>query len=314
MTDGEENVTMSRLKARPIKKRIKNWFLFRLITTIISLLNFLPRNAAISVGGFLGKLAYFLIGEARRKTLYNLSLAFGKVMNGKKLRKLAYQVFENVGKNVADAVRLKKMSWEDIEKITEIEGLEHFDKAYRAEKGVIGFTGHISNFELMAAYFSLRGYKLSVVGREVYDPRLDRLLVENRESVGIENIPSSAGVKPILKVLRAGKFLGVLADQDSSRVRGVFVNFFGRPARTPVGPVLLAYKTGSPIVPMAIVRKNKNKYKIIVKPPVELTFSENREKDITNVTQKCMQVLESIIREHPDQWLWMHDRWKSKPE
>ncbi|GAI68307.1 unnamed protein product, partial [marine sediment metagenome] len=95
-------------------------------------------------------------------------------------------------------------------------------------------------------------------------------------------------------------FLGVLADQDSSRVRGVFVNFFGRPARTPVGPVLLAYKTGSPIVPMAIVRKNKNKYKIIVKPPVELTFSENREKDITNVTQKCMQVLESIIREHPD--------------
>lgn len=299
---------------KPLKKRIKNWLLYRVITTIISLLNILPRNFAISAGGFLGKLAYLLIGDARRRTLSNLSLTFGKEINETKLRKLACRVFENVGKNVADAVRLKKMSWEDVDRITEIEGLEYFDKAYRAEKGVIGFTGHIGNFELMAAYFSLRGYKLSVIGRELYDPRLDRLLVESRESTGLENIPSSAGVKPILKALRAGKILGMLADQDSSRVRGVFVNFFGRPARTPVGPALLAYKTDSPIVPMAIIRKHKNKYKIIVKPLVELTFSENREKDITDVTQKCTQVLESIIREYPDQWLWMHDRWKSKPE
>ena len=262
----------------------------------------------------MGKLAYIIIGEARRRTQHNLSLAFGKEWDEKKLKRLAGQVFVNVGKNVADFVRLKKMKWEDIDKIVEIEGLEYFDQAYRAGKGVIGFTGHIGNFELMAAYFSLRGYKLSVVGREVYDPRLDRLLVENREGVGLENIPSSAGVKPLLKVLRAGKFLGVLADQDSSRVSGVFVNFLGRPARTPVGPVLLAYKTGSPIVPMVIVRKYNNKYKIIVKPPVELTFSEDREKDIIDVTQKCTAVLESIIREYPDQWLWMHDRWKSKPE
>jgi len=314
VADGEKDVAMSRLEIRRIKKRIKNWLLFRLITTIISLLNFLPRSFAISVGGFLGKLAYFLIGEARRKTLYNLNMAFGKSADGRKLRKLAYQVFKNVGKNVADAVRLKKMKWADIERITEIEGLEYLDQVYKAGKGIIGLTGHMGNFELLGAYFSLKGYKVSVVGRELYDLRLDRLLVENRESAGIENIPSSAGVKPILKALRAGKILGVLADQDSSRVRGVFVDFFGRPARTPVGPALLAYKTGSPIVPMAIVRKDKNKYKIIVKPPVELTFSEDREKDITDVTQKFTKVLESIIREYPSQWLWMHERWKSKPE
>jgi len=235
-------------------------------------------------------------------------------MNETKLRKLACVVFQNVGKNVVDVVRLKKMKYEDVERITEIEGLKYLDQAYRAGKGVIGLTGHIGNFELMAAYLSLKGYKLSVVGREVYDPRLDRLLVKNRESVGLESIPTSAGVKPILKALRAGRFLGVLADQDSSRVRGVFVNFFGRPARTPAGPALLAYKTGAPIVPMAIVRKNKNKYKIIIKPPVELAFSENREKDMTDVTQRCTQVLEAIIREYPDQWLWMHERWKSKPQ
>jgi KDO2-lipid IV(A) lauroyltransferase len=305
---------MSSSKGKPIRKRIKNWFLYRLITSIISLLNLLPRNIAISVGAVLGRLAYLLIRDARSRTQRNLGMAFGNQLDEGEINKLGRRVFENVGKNVADAVRLKKMRWQDVEKIIDIEGLEHFDEAYRKGKGVIGFTGHIGNFELMAAYFSLRGYKLSVIGREVYDPRLDQLLVENRESVGLENIPSSAGIKPILKVLRAGKFLGVLADQDSSRVRGVFVDFFGRAARTPVGPVLLAYKTGSPIIPMAIVRKGKNRYKIIVKPQVQLVFSEDREKDILDVTQRCTQVLESIIREHPDQWLWMHDRWRSRPK
>jgi KDO2-lipid IV(A) lauroyltransferase len=299
---------------KQIRKRIKNWFLFRLITTIISLLNFLPRNSAIALAGFLGKLSYFSIAPARRKTKENLKLAFGKEISENRLKEIACQVFVNLGKNVADAVRLRKTRWEDVEMITEIDGLEYFDTAYRAGKGVIGFTGHISNFELMAAYFSLRGYKLSVIGREVYDPRLNRLLVKNRESVGLRNIPSSAGVKPLLRVLRSGEFLGILADQDSSRVRGVFINFFGRPARTPVGPVLLAYKTGSPIVPMAIVRKERNRYKIIVKPPVELACSDNREKDIADTLHKCSDALESIIREYPDQWLWMHDRWKSQPE
>jgi KDO2-lipid IV(A) lauroyltransferase len=305
---------MSSSKEKPIGKRIKNWFLYKLITSIISLLNLLPRDIAISVGATLGRLAYLLIRDARRRTQRNLRVAFGNQLDDRYIRKLARRIFENVGRNVADAVRLKKLKWEDVERITGIEGLEYFDEAYRAGKGVIGFTGHIGNFELMAAYFSLRGYKLSVIGREVYDPRLDRLLVENRESVGLENIPTSAGVKPILKVLRAGKFLGVLADQDSSRVRGVFVNFFGRTARTPVGPALLAYKTGSPIIPMAIVRKDGNRYKIIIKPQVQLAFSEDREKDILDVTQRCTDVLESIIREYPDQWLWMHDRWKSKPQ
>lgn len=303
---------MSSSGTRRIKKRIKNWFLYRLITSIISLLNFLPRNFAISVGGTLGKSAFALIRDARRRTVSNLSRAFGDEKNEKELRQLGSKVFENVGMNVADAVRLKKMKWEDIDRIVEIEGLEHFHQAYKLGKGVIALTGHIGNFELLAAWFSLRGYNVSVIGRELYDPRLDRLLVENRESVGLENIPTRAGVKPIIRALKEGRALGVLGDQDSSRVRGVFVNFFGKSARTPVGPILIPYKTGSPIIPMAIVRKGKNRYKIIVKPRVELTLSDDREKDVLDVTQKCTKVLESIIREYPDQWLWMHDRWKSK--
>lgn len=304
----------SKISTWSTRKRVKNWLLFRLITTLISFLNFLPRNIAISVAGFLGRSAYVIIRDARRRTLHNLTLAFGNEFEQGKLRRLGSRVFSNVGKNVVDAVRLKKMRWEDIEAMTEIEGLEHFDRAYKLGKGVIALTGHIGNFELLAAWFSLRGYKVSVIGRELYDPRLNRLLVQNREKVGLENIPTTAGVKPIIKALKVGRVLGVLADQDSSRVRGVFVDSFGRPARTPVGPILLPYKTGSPIIPMAIVRKGKNRYKIIVRPEIKLAFSDDRDKDVVEVTQRCTEVLESIIREYPDQWLWMHDRWKSKPE
>jgi KDO2-lipid IV(A) lauroyltransferase len=296
-----------------LKKRVKNWLLYNLITSIIFVLNSLPRKSSISLGRFLGKLAYFIIADARKRTQNNLKIAFGQEKNPRELRRLALNVFENVGKNVVDAVRLKNMKWNQIEGITKVEGLEYFDNAYKVGKGVIALTGHIGNFELLGAYFSLKGYKVSVIGRELYDPRLDALLVESRESVGLENIPSSASVKQVIRALRSGRALGVLADQDSSRVRGVFVDFFGRPARTPVGPVLLAYKTQSPIVPMAIVRDENDRYKIIVKKPVELVFSGNKEKDLIETTQNYTRVLESIIREYPSQWLWMHDRWKSKP-
>jgi len=304
---------MSRSSLKPAKKRLKNWFLYRFITSIIFILNFLPRKSSISLGGFLGKLAYFIIADARKRTQKNLRTASAEEKDERELKKLALSVFENVGKNVADAVRLKDMKWEEIEKITQIEGLEYFDNAYKMGKGIIAVTGHIGNFELLAAYLSLKGYKLSVIGRELYDRRLDALLVKSRESVGLENIPSSASVKQIIRALRSGRVLGVLADQDSSRVRGVFVDFFEKPARTPVGPVLLAYKTQSPIVPMAIVREEDDKYKILVKEPIELAFSGDKEKDIIQTTQKYTKVLESVIREYPSQWLWMHDRWKSKP-
>jgi KDO2-lipid IV(A) lauroyltransferase len=304
---------MSRFSFKPTRKRVKNWLLYKLIISIISVLNFLPRKSSISLGRFLGKLAYFIIADARKRTRNNLKIAFGQEKNPRELRKLALNVFENVGKNAVDAVRLKNMRWNQIEGITKVEGLEYFDNAYKMGKGVIALTGHIGNFELLAAYFALKGYKVSVIGRELYDLRLNALLVKIRENIGVENIPSSASVKQVIRALRSGRALGVLADQDSSRVRGVFVNFFGRPARTPVGPVLLAYKTQSPIVPMAIVRDENDRYKIIVKEPIKLVFSKDKEKDLIETTQKCTKVLESIIREYPSQWLWMHDRWKSKP-
>ncbi len=223
-------------------------------------------------------------------------------------------VFEEIGKNAADVARFGKLDSSTLDQMIEIEGVEHLDTAYKEGKGVIVLTGHIGNFELLAAYLSLKGYKFSVIGRELYDARLNRLLIKNRESVGLENISSSQDVRRAIKALRAGRLLGVLADQDSTRVKGIFVDFFGRAARTPVGPAFLHLKIGSPIIPVAILREKSEGYRILVKPPLKFKSRGEKNKDVRELTQKYTEILEQIIREHPSQWLWMHERWKSRPD
>ncbi len=300
------------MRTRPFK-RIKNWLIYRSILLGTDLFNWLPRRRALSWGSFLGKVCYFLISDARRQTLSNLRMAFKDKREGE-IRKLGLEVFENLGKNAADAVRSGRLSWQEIGQMVEVEGMQHFDHAYKSGKGIVAPTGHIGNFELIAIYFSLAGYKVSVIGRELYDKRLDRLLVAARERAGIQSIPTTAGTKEVIRALRSGRALGVLIDQDSFRVRSAFVDFFGKPARTPVGPFLLAQRLGSPILPLAIVRKEDDNYKLIVKEQLRSGFAEDREKEIMDLTQKGTLFLEEIIREYPSQWVWMHRRWASQPE
>ena len=312
-----------------MRKRLKNWLIYRFILFLITFLNLLPRKLSLLLGASLGRFAYLIFPEARKTTLQNLKIAFPEKNSGRgpretgfryaqqapPLRKrLSLKIFESLGKNAVDAVRLPKMSWEEIQKITKVEGIEHLEKAYSLGRGVIGVTGHISNFELLAAYVSLRGFKLSAIGRELYDPRLNELLIKNRQKVGVQNIYSTASAKEVIKVLNSGRMIGVLMDQDTSRVRGIFVKFFDRLARTPVGPAILALRFNSPIVPMAIVQTRKGDYKIIIQEEIKPLSEKNREENIYYLTQKCTDFLEEVIREYPDQWVWMHKRWLRSPD
>jgi KDO2-lipid IV(A) lauroyltransferase len=296
-----------------MKRRIKNWLVYRFVTAVVFFFNLLSRKNAIFGGRTLGRWAFFLLKDSRKTTLENLESVFGKLKNKDELRKIALNVFENIGKNVVDVARLGKLDLSAIEKMIRVEGLKHFDSAYKKGKGVIALTGHIGNFELLAAYFSLKGYRVSVIGRDLSNPRLNKLLIRNRKSVGMENISSSEDVRKIIKALSSGRALGVLADQDSTRVKGMFVRFFGRPARTPVGPALLHLKLGSPVVPMVILGNGDEKYKIVVKPELHFEPTGDKNEDVKRLTQKYTEILEQVIRENPSQWVWMHRRWKSRP-
>ena len=190
-----------------------------------------------------------------------------------------------------------------------MEGLTRFDSAYKRGKGLIAVTGHISNFELIAAYFSWLGYKTAVIGREVYDPRLDKILIKNRTAVGTQNIPTDSSVKTILQALKGGKALGVLVDQNSKRVSNIKVDFFGQKANTPRGPFAIARKLNCPVVPLAIARTKGDYYRIIVGEILEPDCKKNQEEAVQYLADRTNQFLESIITEYPEQWIWMHKRW-----
>jgi KDO2-lipid IV(A) lauroyltransferase len=294
-------------------KRIRDSLFYLLILVLVRFFNALPRKFAIRLGGFLGSLGYYLFPKDRKTSIENLRLAFGRELSSGRIKKTARQSFANIGKCAVDVFRHRKLRREGIQQLVKIEGLEYFDRAYKQNRGLVAITGHLSNFELMAAFFSQSGYKVSVVGRKIYDERLNRLLVENREIMGMKDIDADASPKGFIKHLREARVIGVLIDQDSRRFRGVFVNFFGRDAYTPVAPFVIAQRTNSPIVPTAIFRNRDYTYTLKVEPAIPFPDTGDREKDIITVVQRCTDFLERMIREHPEQWVWMHRRWRTRP-
>jgi KDO2-lipid IV(A) lauroyltransferase len=281
---------------------------------LIALFDFLPRSAAIMLGRFFGEVAAIIDVKERKLAERNLKKAYGNKWSDLKIRLVARECFAMLGVNGADVILSRRWTPEELDRLIDVEGMEHFDGAFALGKGVIGLTGHIGNFELFAAWFSaVKKIPLSVIGRELYDKRLDDLIVENRRRFGMEYIPSDAPARRVLSVLKDGRLLGVLLDLDSSRVSGYFAPFFGLPANTAAGPVVIARKTGSPLVPMAMFRKPDDRYLVKVLPAFEINCTDDKEADIIEGLTRCNRALEELINFDPTQWIWIHDRWKSKP-
>ena len=272
----------------------------------------MPRRLAVYVGGWFGLAVWRLSPGDQHRAVRHLGLAFGDKLTHREKLNIGRSFFINSGKNVADVLRFKKHFASQIKPLIESEGMEHFAEAHARGKGLIGVTGHIGNFELMAAYMQSEGYEVAVIGRELYDPRLDRLLLENREAVGLTTIATTDSPKRIVKWLRDGKVLGVLIDTDSHRVRGEFIPAFGRWSYTPIGQTLLGLKTGAAFVPAACLRTAGNRYKVVVKPAIDYKPTGDTAADVYQVTLRCTRALEEIIRENLDQWPWQHNRWRTK--
>ncbi len=295
-----------------IRKKIKHDITYCLIRLFMALCNILPRNAAMFVGAWLGLAAWKLIPREQHRVHRHLSLVYQDDINYEQKRNIGRSFFINSGKNLADVVRFRRHFATEIRPLISVEGLEHWEAAYRRGRGVLGVAGHLGNFELLAAYVQSLGYDIAVIGREMYDPRLDKLLVENRLAVGLTNIATSDSPRRLLAWLRSGKGVGVLIDTDSPRVRGIFVPVFGRLANTPVGQSMIGLKTGSAFLPSACLRTPDNRYRVVFKPPIELKPSGDFETDVYQVTLKCTKALEEIIEEHKEQWIWLHNRWRTK--
>ncbi len=295
-------------------KRIKNDFIYAALRFIMAIVEMLPRDLALKFATMLGEIVAMLDGKERRLAEANLRRAYGDTWSEEKINLVARECFVQMARNAADVIRSTRWDENDLRDLIDVEGVEHFDRAMQRGKGVVGVTGHIGNFELSAAWFAaVKKTPISVIGRRLYDERLDTLVVENREKFGMEVIPSDASAKKVYTVLKSGRMLGVLMDLDSSRVTGYFVPFFGHPAKTAAGPMYIGRKTGSPVVPLALFRTQDDRYLLKILPAFDIPVTDNKEEDVKSALLMCNKALEQLINFDPTQWAWIHNRWKSKP-
>jgi KDO2-lipid IV(A) lauroyltransferase len=237
------------------------------------------------------------------------SLGIGQPMVGRLVRRS----FQNIGKNLMEFMQLPRMSPETLHQLVTLEGREHIDKALAQGRGAIILTAHFGNWELLGASLLAHGYTIRGITRQLRSKRLEAIVSSYREKVGWQGIDRDRAVREVLRCLNRNELIAILADVDT-HTRGIFVDFFGKPAYTPYSPVAFALKTGAAILPTFIVRQPDNSHRAIIEAPLPLQQSGEKEEDLLVNTQQFTKVIESYIRRYPEQWIWMHERWKTQPE
>ncbi len=297
--------------ARPLQK-IKNHVIYLTARALILLLGLLPLGLLAPLGSCLGRCVFRLAASERKKCLRNIATAFPELSPGEG-RRLGSEVFAHFGREALAMVRYRNWSREKVVQLVErIDGWEHFESAHSRGKGVLIVTAHLGNWEVLAACFAAR-VPVAVVAQKLYDPRFDDLITRLRERWGSEVIQRGVALKGILRALSRGKTIGTLCDQDTG-MDGVFVPFFGRPAWTQSGVVRVARRTGAPLVPCFIVREANGRYRIFIEPAIAIPEAGDETAIIRDAVRSFTEIIERRVRMHPEQWVWMHERWRTRPE
>lgn len=298
-----------RKKLRQFRKKRRDDLLYALARVGLRLFRMLPLSLGVRVGGVIGGLAYCLLPMERKRSLEHLDIAFAPEMDLAQRKKIALRCFQNLGKSAVELVNFPRMK-KDLDRWITLEGREFLDEALAKGRGVIWVTGHLGNWELMACYMAMQGYPFRVVAREVYEERLNRLLLRFRSEASVRVIlrDSPAAGRQMLKALKDGEVIGMLIDQDT-RVKSVMADFFGRKANTPAGAAILARRRDIPVLPGFIHRVSDRHHRIVIRPPVAMSKTDDEGRDAVANAERLNRVLEREIREDPEGWVWMHRRW-----
>lgn len=299
-------------KKRPLLKRLKYFLLYLLVKGLLFLAYILPRKVVLHFCGFLGGMAFYLIRGARKKTILHLEQVYGKEKSKEEILRMAKRVFIMIGRNFGDIMRSVNMvDIQAFQKVVNITGEEHLQKAIEAKQGVIVLTAHAGAFELIATYLSLMDYCPQIIGTKLKDEKLNQLITQNRSRRGAEAIERGKDTLKVMRNLKLGGLLVMLIDQDT-KVKSVFVDFMGMPASTPIGAALFALRTGAKVIPMGIYLDENNQQQLKIYPEVNITVSGNEEEDIRINTLALSKATERLINHDPAQWVWMHERWKTQ--
>ena len=286
---------------------------FWLVMIVARPLGWLPRWAARLVAFGIACVAYCFLDRLRGVGERNLALAFPK-LTIRERRRVLFGVFRSLGRQLVEFCRMTRYTPENTRDWIRTEGLDHYLAAKARGKGVLIVTGHLGAWELSSFYHSLMGYPMSMVARPLDNRRLDEYVNGIRCMHGNRVLNKDDFARGLLTAMRRGETVGILMDTNMTPPQGVFVEFFGKQACAASGVARVALKTGAAVLPGFMVwEKAERRYVLHFGPQLEFEKSGNAEADNLAATQQCTSAIESWIRRYPDQWLWIHRRWKTRP-
>ena len=284
---------------------------YLLVRVIAASVSVLPMPAARAVGAGLGRLVYYVDASHRRIALENLAAAFpGRPVAER--RALARAMFAHFGSLLLELLKFGGYSPEQMLAAVDIEGEERVRLAQQQGKGILFFTGHFGYWEIQAIVHAARGYPTSVLARPLDNPYLHRWLERIRTRTGGSVIYRQGAVRRMLRELASNHGIAVLIDQHLHS-DAIYVDFFQRPAATTSALAALALRTGAAVIPVFALPLPGGRYRLIYEHPVEPPPADDPD-PIRSFTQRCTDVLEMYVRRHPEQWLWMHRRWREIDE
>jgi len=305
--------------ARTPRRRARSAFRDRAeytaLRVLVGVLAALPLWLALRLAELGALLAYLLDRPHRRIGMMNLSIAFPERPLPER-RRILRRSFLNLGRMAAELAQLPRLSAERVRQMVRFEDEAWWREAITWERstGVLVLSGHYGNWELLVFAHGLRGHPVHMVHRAIANPLVDRWLHDLRARAGTRMIRKSRGAEGVLRALRERALLVLPIDQNSTRGLGAFVDFFGVPASTNTGIARIALRTDAPVVPAFIVREGRSaRHRVHVLPILEVERTGDPAEDVRRNTQRFTAVFEEMVRRHPDHWLWMHKRWKTRP-
>jgi KDO2-lipid IV(A) lauroyltransferase len=287
---------------------------YSLALLIVRLFAAMPRRIAYPTAKTLARLGFHLARRQRRAGLRNLQMAFPELSRNA-LEKILRGSFENLGRLLVEFTHMPELNKGNICRFVVHDGLENYLEGLRRGRGVIFMTAHIGAWELSSFAHAVYGYPLRFVVRPIDNPRVEKLISTYRTHSGNIPIERRSAARDILKALRQNEAVGILFDQNTTRSEGIFAEFFGIPAATTPALALFALRTGAAVVPGFLIWDTSlGKHRLRLDPPVQLIDTGNLDHDVLENTKIFNKILEGYIRAYPDQWLWIHRRWKTRPQ
>lgn len=267
----------------------------------------LPRKRANFIGVIIAKLAYLVTSERRKRACDNIERALG--VSKKEAERLTKEVYRNLGLDFAEFLLEEEFDEEDINQMVDFIDLDYLDQALEKGNGVILYTAHFGNWELLGAVLALKGYKINSIAREQNNLLFDKKINKIRRDLGIGIIPKGLAVRQAFKALKNNEIVAILGDQDA-RSNGWKLEFFDRPASTFPGAVQFAARTGAEIVPGFFSRKGWLEHQFKCYPPRKIEAGSTKE-GLKKELQSLLELTEEEIKKSPADWMWLHKRWKT---